>query len=781
MAKDYTIAVVGNPNCGKTTLFNALTGSRQHVGNWPGVTVERKTGDFQYRDCHYELVDLPGTYSLDVSESSISLDERIARDYVAQREADLIVNIVDAANIERNLYLTAQLVEMRVPLLVVLNMMDVAEERGIDIDVRTLSDKLDCPVVPIVAAKKKGIDSLKEMLSLLVVSPRSPQVEISYTAAFEDAVNQVATCLGTLGSSRSEDPRWLAIQLLEGDSLARESIDPELYEKICAIRESAEELLEDDIDIAAADGRYTFVNNLVRAAVSKTTEVRRSTSDRIDRVVLNRVLGIPIFLLIMYSMFMLTINVGSAFIDFFDLLVGAFLVNGFGHLLGTYGAPEWLSLFLATGLGGGIQVVATFIPIIGFLYLFLSVLEDSGYMARAAFVMDRFMRFIGLPGKAFVPLLVGFGCNVPAIMATRTMENPRDRVLTILMNPFMSCGARLPVYALFAAAFFPVGGQNLVFGLYLIGIGVAVLTGLIMTNTVFRGESSPFVMELPAYHLPTLSGVLLRTRDRLQTFLFRAGKVIVPMVLILNTLNAIGTDGSFGNENSGKSVLSAIGRTLAPVFAPMGLNEANWPATVGIFTGVLAKEAVVGTLDALYSQMDASDSGNSDQGDSASEFDLVSEIQAAFASIPANFGKVAEQLLDPLGLDLGDLSDDSSAAAKQDVVVGTYAAMRARFDGQAGAFAYLLFILLYFPCVAATAAVYRETTAGWTLFVACWTTGLAYMAATIFYQAAVFAEHPVYSFSWIAGLSSFFLFVVLILRLIGRNRLHSDRSLLAEL
>ncbi|MGH8550530.1 MAG: Fe(2+) transporter permease subunit FeoB [Methylococcales bacterium] len=780
MAKDYTIGVVGNPNCGKTTLFNALTGARQHVGNWPGVTVERKTGDFQTNDFRFELVDLPGTYSLDVTDESVSLDEQIARDYVANREADLIVNIVDAANIERNLYLTAQLVEMRVPMLVALNMMDVARERGIQIDIPRLSEKLDCPVVPIVAAKKKGLDSLKEMLLVLASNPQSPRIDIPYTHAFEDAVNQVAALVGKPGTPYQHDTRWFAIKLLEADSLARRLVDQELYEKVCAIRAAAEELLEDEIDIAAADGRYTFVNNLVQASVSKPSQLKRSTSDRIDRIVLNRALGIPIFLLIMYAMFMLTINVGSAFIDFFDLLVGAFLVDGFGHLLSETGAPGWLVLLLATGVGGGIQVVATFIPIIGFLYLFLSMLEDSGYMARAAFVMDRFMRFIGLPGKAFVPLLVGFGCNVPAIMATRTMESPRDRVLTILMNPFMSCGARLPVYALFAAAFFPVGGQNLVFGLYLIGIGVAVMTGLIMTNTVFRGESAPFVMELPAYHLPTASGVLLRTWDRLKTFLFRAGKVIVPMVLVLNTLNAIGTDGSFGNENSENSVLSEIGRKIAPVFAPMGLNEENWPATVGIFTGVLAKEAVVGTLDALYSQLNQTELGQSDRNDPNDSFDLMSGIQKAFASVPENLEAVGEQLLDPLGLNIGDISDDSSAALEQDVVVGTYAAMRARFDGQAGAFAYLLFILLYFPCVAATAAVYRETNAGWSLFVACWTTGLAYMAATIFYQAAVFAEHPVYSFSWIAGLVSFFLFVVLILRMIGRRRGHSSRSLAAE-
>jgi ferrous iron transport protein B len=470
--------------------------------------------------------------------------------------------------------------------------------------------------------------------------------------------------------------------------------------------------------------------------------------------VLNRFLGIPIFLLVMYAMFMFTINIGSAFVDFFDQAVGALLVDGLGALLTQINTPEWLLVLITKGIGGGIQVVATFIPIVGFLFLFLSALEDSGYMARAAFVMDRFMRLIGLPGKSFVPMIVGFGCNVPAIMATRTLENQRDRILTNLMNPFMSCGARLPVYALFAAAFFPVGGQNLVFGLYILGIVVAVLTGLIMRYTLFKGETTPFIMELPAYHLPTFRGVFLRTWDRLHSFLVNAGKVIVPMVLVLNFLNALGTDGSFGQENSDKSVLSEIGRALTPAFKPMGISNDNWPATVGIFTGVLAKEAVVGTLDALYSQM-----ANSPAEQAA--FNMQDALLAACATVPENLRAVADNLLDPLGL--------GSVNEEQAVNTATFAAMQHSFDGKAGAFAYLLFILLYAPCVAATAAIYRETNRNWTLFVVFWTTGIAYMTATIFYQTMRYSEHPAYSLVWIIGLLSAFLFVLLGLWLLGKK------------
>jgi ferrous iron transport protein B len=386
-------------------------------------------------------------------------------------------------------------------------------------------------------------------------------------------------------------------------------------------------------------------------------------------------------------------------------------------------------------------------------------------MARAAFVMDRFMRMIGLPGKSFVPMIVGFGCNVPAIMATRTLENQRDRILTNLMNPFMSCGARLPVYALFAAAFFPVGGQNLVFGLYLLGIIVAVMTGLIMRHTLFKGESAPFIMELPTYHMPTLNGVFIRTWDRLKSFLFNAGKVIVPMVLVLNFLNAWGTDGSFGQENSNKSVLSEIGRSLTPAFKPMGIENDNWPATVGIFTGVLAKEAVVGTLDALYSQLGASEQDVSDKP----EFDLKEALLAACLTVPENLRAVADNLLDPLGLNIGTVDNIDTAADEQKVKTATFAAMQSSFDGQEGAFAYLLFILLYAPCVAATAAIYRETNLGWTVFVVFWTTGMAYMTATLFYQAITYSRHPEYSLAWMTGLMLAFSSVLIGLWLVGRN------------
>ncbi|MCQ8129675.1 Fe(2+) transporter permease subunit FeoB [Methylomonas rivi] len=760
MSHDFTVGVVGNPNCGKTTLFNALTGSRQHVGNWPGVTVEKKTGEYQFQGERIAVVDLPGTYSLEADDDSVSLDEKVARDYVASRQADLIINIIDASNIERNLYLTSQLIEMRVPMIIVLNMMDAVKKRGIKIDLDELSRQLSCPVVAVVAATGQGLKELRETIYQACHNPTVPGLSVTYHPAIESSVSSLE--LELAAHKAHYDLRWLALRLLENDTLAKQLAGPHLQAVAETLRQTIETQTDDEIDILAADARYGLVNQLVKASVCKINEVSRHTTEQIDAVVLNRFLGIPVFLLVMYAMFMFTINIGSAFVDFFDQAVGALLVDGMNTLLTAMHWPDWLVVLLSNGIGGGIQVVATFIPIVGFLFIFLSALEDSGYMSRAAFVMDRFMCVIGLPGKSFVPMIVGFGCNVPAIIATRTLDNQRDRILTNLMNPFMSCGARLPVYALFAAAFFPVGGQNLVFGLYLFGILVAVFTGLIMRHTLLQGEPTPFLMELPTYHLPTLRGIYIKTWDRLKTFIFNAGKVIVPMVLVLNILNSLGTDGSFGQENSEKSVLSQIGRVLTPVFRPMGIREDNWPATVGIFTGVLAKEAVVGTLDALYSQM-ATAAGQTDEP----TFDLQQALLAACQTVPDNLAEIADRLLDPLGLGIANVNDVAAAAEQQEVKIATFGVMQNQFDGQVGAFAYLLFILLYAPCVAATAAIYKETSTGWTLFVVSWTTFLAYLTATLFYQGMTFAEHPATAGFWFALLTLMFVAVISLLRFYG--------------
>ena len=425
-------------------------------------------------------------------------------------------------------------------------------------------------------------------------------------------------------------------------------------------------------------------------------------------------------------------------------------MDGLGQLLASWGTPEWLTVFLSNGIGGGLQTISTFIPVVFFMFLFLAILEESGYMARAAFVMDRLMRALGLPGKAFVPLLVGFGCNVPAIMATRTMDRASDRIITVMMTPFMSCGARLPVYVLFATAFWPTNGQNLVFGLYLIGIAAAILTGYLLKRTALPGAASAFVMEMPPYHIPTLKGVMLRTWDRVRTFMFRAGKVIVVIVACLAFLNSMGTDGSFGNEDSEKSVLSQVGKTIVPVFEPMGIQEENWPAAVGVFTGIFAKEAVVGTLNSLYDTLavDKAHEEAAATGDEPTEeggFSLSDTFSEAVGTIGENFAGLAGALSDPLGIHVDDLSDQASAAEEQGVSLGTIDTIKTLFGSSSAVFAYLLMVLLYVPCVAAVAAIYREVGTKWTIFACAWTLALGYSAATIFYRVANFAAAPVYS------------------------------------
>ncbi|MDP6245905.1 MAG: Fe(2+) transporter permease subunit FeoB, partial [SAR324 cluster bacterium] len=733
---------------GKTTLFNALTGARQRVGNWPGVTVEKKTGNCVVEGQELELIDLPGIYSFSAS----SVDESIARDFLVSGNADLVVNIVDATSLERGLLLTMQLLEMGVPVVVAANMMDLVKERNLQLDIDGLTRELDCPVVPMTASKGKGLKALKSILLETVLNPKISKEPITPPKAIKQVLPEISAMLGenakqSLRDQRSQD--WFCQNLIETEQEygTEQGLTDSAQSELLVLRAKLATELGEEPDLVMSDLRYGRVREITRQTVNRAREVSRTLTDRIDALVLNRVLAIPVFLLAMYLTFMVTINVGGAFIDFFDQFTGAITVDGFRAVLEALGLPALLVTLLADGVGGGIQTVATFIPPIFFMFLCLTLLEDSGYMARAAFVMDRLMRAVGLPGKAMIPMMVGFGCSVPAVMATRTLEDRRERTLTAMMAPMMSCGARLPVYALFAAAFFPVQGQNVVFALYLIGILMAVLTGLLLRNTLLQGESAPFVMELPAYHVPTLRGILTHTWERLKGFLIRAGRVILVVVVILSFLNSIGTDGSFGNEDSEESVLSHIGMSITPIFTPMGIREENWPATVGLFTGIFAKEAVVGTLDSLYAGMDAEATAEEES------FAFWNAIQGAFATIPEGLLGVADTFSDPLGIAVGEIEDVSSAAEAQEVSSSTFGAMIRRFDGTAGAFAYLLFILLYAPCVAALAAIWREISPGWAVFSSAYLSILAWSTSVLYYQVSTFAEHPNTSLFWLVLVS----------------------------
>lgn len=731
--RTYTVAIAGNPNCGKTTLFNGLTGSNQKIGNWPGVTVEKKEGSLRHRDTAIHVLDLPGIYSL----TAYSEDEQVARGYLLSGKVDLVINILDATNLERNLYLTTQLLEMKVPLIIVLNMMDLARKRNLEIDVSHMEVHLGCPVIPISAVKRVDIEGVKDALALALASPRVSNTRVSYSNEIEEAIEKLNPSLSEISQFLGTDKRWTAIKIIEND---RWVIDKVLGkkaltdERIRSIQGDLEKLLGEPSDTLVADYRYGFTHGIVRDVVRRGKE-RRSLTERIDKVVLSRALGVPIFLAAMYIMFFITMNVGGAFIDFFDGFFGTIFIDGAGVLLNRVGAPSWMVTVLAGGVGGGIRTMGAFVPIIFTMFFMLSILEDSGYMARAAFVMDRFMRLIGLPGKAFVPLLVGFGCTVPAIMATRTLENRRDRILTVFITPFMSCGARFPVYALFAAAFFPRGANFVVFSLYVVGIVLAILTGLLLKGTLFRGEPTPFVMELPPYHSPRFRHIMYHSWNRLKLFMIRA-RVLIPMIMFLSLLNSAGSDGTFGNENTEKSILSRIGKAITPVFSPIGIEKENWPASVALFTGLFAKEAVVGTLNALYSQMDMA---GVDTGEAESAFDLWGGITHSLRTVPENLAALGPALVDPLGVRLGEeIVDEDAAARALEVESSVFYSMRKQYTGgTAQAYAYMLFVLIYFPCIVAVAAMAREIGMGFMIFSVLYLTVLGWIVSTLFYQLTV--------------------------------------------
>lgn len=749
------IALIGNPNCGKSTLFNALTGARQHIGNWPGVTIERKTGSMHINNQSIDIVDLPGTYAIENLQIAASEDELIAREFVLNEPDSLIVNIIDATNLQRSLYLTFQLLDLQRPMIIVLNMMDALKNLGEQINIAKLTQQLGCPVVPISAAKKNGLNQLEQVLSEVIHNPILPDTQIATLGDKQTSIIHQHLAKLPADSFIHQLNQWSLIELLLNGATTQ--LTPAETSTLHQCQHDLSAWCNNEIDVALASARYEAIDQLCRQVIEKPREANISLSDKIDNLTLGRYTGIPFFLLMMYLMFMLAVKFGSVFTDFFDVLFATIFVDGFSYLLNSVHAPAWLTAILANGIGSGIQTVATFIPVIAAMFLCLSFLEDSGYLARAAMVVDRGMRAIGLPGKAFVPMLVGFGCGVPAIMGTRTLESTRDRLMSICMIPFMSCGARLPVYTLFATIFFPQNAATVVFSLYLLGIGIAIITGLILKHTLLPGAITPFIMELPAYRLPTLRGMLYLTWSRLKGFIFRAGQAIVVMVTILSLLNSIGTDGSFGHNNSDRSILALTSKKITPVFQPMGINEHNWPATVGIFTGIFAKEAVIATLNSLYSM--------ETENSSSETFNFIEGVSKAFKTIPENLAKLKDSVLDPLGISAVN-EDLASVQEELEISTGTVSKMEKSFSNNHAAMAYLIFILLYTPCAAALGTIYREAGWRWMLFVAGWTFFIGWTCATFYYQSYWISESK--SAIYILGtISLLFILLITAMKMIG--------------
>ena len=753
----FTIAIAGNPNCGKTALCNSLTGSNQIVGNWPGVTVEKKEGQFKLDNHTIRVVDLPGIYALFAN----SEDERAALDYLLKGEADLVVNILDATNLERNLFLTSQLMEKGVPMVLAVNMMDIAASRGIHVDLHKLEEILGVTAIGLTAVSPKSCEGFVNDLHKLLHNSRELPLPkaVKHSEVLEKLIEEIAVPLKPVADKLGASPRWTAVQYLEHSGRVLELAD-ELGVEIP--HDKIEEDLGEEVEFALADSRYSYARDIAKAVIRDNT-TKRTRTDKLDKLFLNRILGIPLFLVAMYLVFWFAVKVGSAFIDFFDILFGGIFVDGMTELLTKIGAPGVVVALLANGIGTGIQTVSTFIPVIFFMFLCLSFLEDSGYMSRAAFVADRFMRFLGLPGKAFVPMIVGFGCSVPALMGTRTLENKRERFLTLFLVPFMSCGARLPVYALFGAAFFGESAGTLVFGIYLTGIVIALIYGLLLRHTVFMGKESTFIMELPPYHLPKVRNLFRHAWLRLKEFVFRAGKFVLIRVTVLGFMGSVGTDGSFGNDNNEKSVLSAVGTVITPVFEPFGVERDNWPASVALFTGLFAKEAIVGTLNSLYAiegtdgataTEKAGEAGALAAADAAPEktaadegFSLKSTVKEALVSVPANLVEVFTSIANPLGVK--DAIAESENAGNE----GAYKTMQAHFNlGRFQVLAYLLFILLYVPCLAAMGTAFRElgrfygtlmmvlqTVIGWSLSVLFFQVTCGHSTAWIFTSVALLA------------------------------------------
>ena len=707
-----TIGLIGNPNCGKTTIFNGLTGSNQHIGNWPGVTVEKKEGlahlpiqnpELRTQDPELstvKVVDLPGVYSL----TATSEDERATLEYVLTHEADLYVNVVDATALERNLYLTLLMCELKVPMVVVVSMMDIARHRNIDIGLDHLSEHLGVPVIGVNGNNPLDIARLQRALSNALASHPSsliPSLRIDYGNELEQEVDILSSCTIKTAEAMKVSPRWVAVKALEGEPLVTKALidyhdmAPEVIEGAIA---RVTKVLADPPDIELAEARYGVIAGLVRD-VMRVRKSKMYFSEIIDRFVLNRFLGLPLFFAIMAGVFGLVSAAGGRPTDFFHR-IGSYV---FQHLpatlaAGPLGAPDWL-VAVIVAVGGAFNILFSFMPVIFTMFLALAILEDSGYISRAAFLADRFMRALGLPGKSFVPLLVGFGCTVPAILATRMLDSKRDRLLTVFMIPFMSCGAKLPVYAAFAVAFSPEAPWKILLALYLVGIVLGTLVGLVLKLTLFRGTPAHFIMELPPYHLPRPRHFLRHAAENLVGFLWRAGKFIVPMMLVLGLLNSFDVHGRMraNDEVSSDTMLASVGRVCTPVFEPIGVERDNWEASVAIFTGLFAKESVIGTLNGLYSQSAADRTGSAEGG-----------------------------------------SGSAGHKAAKSAELAERTELRAHFPkGFHQAFAYLLFILLYVPCVGATAVVFKEVGKLYGVIFVSYLTLLGWSVATVYHAVMV--------------------------------------------
>ncbi|AGN16556.1 ferrous iron transport protein B [Methanobrevibacter sp. AbM4] len=586
--ENIKIGLAGNPNVGKTTLFNNLTGLHQHVGNWPGKTVEQAVGHFEEDNKRFEVIDLPGNYAL----SAHSIEEIVSRDFIVDEESDAIINIVDAANLERNLYLTVQMMELNANMGVCLNMNKIARKNGITVDVDKLSELLGVPVIEIEANSDVGHKDLLKMIEDLKSHPINSKDKLVYGNELKEHLQDLVDVISKDKNLLDVSAFWTAIKLLEDDEIVMDKVQQSsmsnpIFLEVRKVKDHLKDIYGVSAEEVIADARYAYIDGLINECVKLPENRQLTLSEKIDKVVTNRILGIPIFLIIMWVVFQVTFTIGAPFQDLLDAgfsALGDAVIAGMGE--------NMISSLLVDGVIGGVGSVLSFVPQIILLFLLLSFLEDSGYLARAAFVMDRVMhKVLGLHGKAFIPMILGFGCGVPGIMATRTMEHEEDRLVSMMLIPFMSCTARLPVYLMFVGIFFASNQGNVIFSLYLLGVIVAIIVAAILKKSLFKGVSTPFVMELPSYKLPTLRGVLMHTGEKTWGFVRKAGTIILAAAIIVWVLSYFPAGVDYGSQGS---LIGQIGTVIAPIFSPLGFG--HWQAAVALLFGMVAKEVVVATL-----------------------------------------------------------------------------------------------------------------------------------------------------------------------------------------
>ena len=664
---EYKIALAGNPNCGKTTMFNDLTGSSQYVGNWPGVTVEKKEGKLKANK-QAIIQDLPGIYSL----SPYTLEEVVTRNYLVNEHPDSMINIIDASNLERNLYLTTQLLEIGVPMVIALNMMDMVRKNGDRIDVKKLSDALGCQIIETSAVKGEGSTEVAKAALNLAQSKAAAPKPLKFNDKLENILARIARLLQ--GACQPQNLRWYSIKLFERDEKAIEQLklSPAALEEIEGLRQEAEKEFDDDVESIITHERYVLIADLLKTCYHKQTK-KLTTSDKIDKIVTNRILALPIFAVVMFVIYYLSITtVGTMMTDWVnDVLFGEIIPPAVEGLLVSVGAADWLQSLILDGIVAGVGAVLGFLPQMLVLFLLLALLEDCGYMSRIAFIMDRIFRRFGLSGKSFIPMLIGLGCGVPAVQASRTIENDRDRKMTIMTTTFIPCSAKLPIIGLIAGALFNESGW-VATSAYFVGIAAIIISGIILKKTkLFAGEPAPFVMELPAYHIPSVKGVLIHMWDRAKAFVRKAGTIIFLSSVVIWFLSSFNFQ--LQMVDTSDSILAAIGRVIAPIFAPLGWG--HWEAAVGTISGLVAKENLVAIMGILYGFAEVAENGD--------------EMWSVFAH---NFTAIS-------------------------------------------AYSFLVFNLLCAPCFAAIGAIHREMgSAKWTWIAIGYQCIFAYIVSLIIYQ-----------------------------------------------